>query len=508
MTFIELTKGFLDKHQLYRMESIEKKTYNGSVDTCRNLLFLFLLAVIFNLFWEPSLTILNEYDGYDSCVFKQMGLAILQGKEPYQDLFDHKGPLIYFVNALAIGLNVGRWGLFSLHVLMFYFTLLIWHRIATRIMGGGWKSYLPIIGALFMFVSMDGEGNCTEEWSLLPISYSLYFGIKELLQWNLLKRRDYFVLGLCSGIIAMLRVNNAAVPLCVFLLVVLICVRNKCWYRLKDLFVYTAVGFLFVILSVCIFFYIKWGYSSIEGIWFGSIQFNIDYARMHENSGTHPYNFILFISIALILTVYTIIMKRGKNNACKSSMLFLSFCYLLSFLSMGKSMYDQYLIVIVPLLMTSMAYAFSCNYIMGILFVISFLVVKHKPIIQNLFNTISGMYDNHEFYRQADKFVMGIPENEQSSIWNYNAGFRGLRILQRHNLTQCNRVILNFQLKYSPELFNENNGKLQIEKPKWVFTCPAFPYINKQDSLYINNNYKRVYTIQEDLPVFVYKRVN
>ena len=489
------------------MEYFKQQSYN-SVGTCRNILFLFLLSIVFNLLWEPSLTVLNEYDGYDSCVFKQMGLAILQGKEPYRDLFDHKGPLIYFINALAIGLGIGRWGLFSLHVLMFFFTLLIWHRIAVRIMGEGWKCFLPIIGALFMYVSMDGEGNCTEDWSLLPISYSLYIGIKELLQWSLLKRRDYFVFGLCSGIIAMLRVNNAAVPLCVFLLVILIRVRNKHWCRLKDLIVYTTIGFFLIILSICLFFYIRWGYSSIEGIWFGSIQFNIDYARLHENSGTHPYNYILFISIALILTVYTIITRKGRYKTCKNSLLFLSFCYVLSFLSMGKSMYDQYLIVIVPLLMTSMAYAFSSNSLMGILFVISFLVVKHKPIIQNLSNTINGMYDNQEFYHQADRFVMGIPENEYGSIWNYNSGFRGIRILQRHNLTQCNRVILNFQLKYSPELFYENNGKLQMEKPKWIFTCPAFPYLNKQDSLFINKNYKKVYTIQEDIPVLVFKRVN
>ena len=40
------------------------------------------------------------YEGCDSCVFKQMGLAILSGKTPYLDLFDHKGPVIYFINAL------------------------------------------------------------------------------------------------------------------------------------------------------------------------------------------------------------------------------------------------------------------------------------------------------------------------------------------------------------------------------------------------------------------------
>ena len=58
----------------------------------------FIVSFITLLLFAISVSPISLFEGYDSCVFKQMGLAILQGKTPYVDLFDHKGPLIYFYN--------------------------------------------------------------------------------------------------------------------------------------------------------------------------------------------------------------------------------------------------------------------------------------------------------------------------------------------------------------------------------------------------------------------------
>ena len=44
---------------------------------------------------------------YDAGVFNYVGMVIQHGGMPYVDVFDHKGPLIYLINALAV--EFGSW---------------------------------------------------------------------------------------------------------------------------------------------------------------------------------------------------------------------------------------------------------------------------------------------------------------------------------------------------------------------------------------------------------------
>ena len=49
------------------------------------------------------------YCGYDSAIFQTIGKYWAQGSVPYRDLFDHKGPLIFFIDMLGYWLH-GRAG--------------------------------------------------------------------------------------------------------------------------------------------------------------------------------------------------------------------------------------------------------------------------------------------------------------------------------------------------------------------------------------------------------------
>ena len=63
-------------------------------------LVIFAVTIGYQLVLAVSLTPLATYEGCDSLVFKQMGLAMLQGKVPYIVLFDHKWPVLYLINAM------------------------------------------------------------------------------------------------------------------------------------------------------------------------------------------------------------------------------------------------------------------------------------------------------------------------------------------------------------------------------------------------------------------------
>ena len=59
------------------------------------------LAISFLLAFSPSTSPLWFFVGEDSGVFKSFGQAIIQGKVIYKDIFDNKGPILYFINALG-----------------------------------------------------------------------------------------------------------------------------------------------------------------------------------------------------------------------------------------------------------------------------------------------------------------------------------------------------------------------------------------------------------------------
>ena len=65
------------------------------------ILFLFLPASLL-YYGNP----LDHLPGMDNGVFLYGGQQLLVGKTPYLDFWDHKGPLIYFINAL--GLMIGK----------------------------------------------------------------------------------------------------------------------------------------------------------------------------------------------------------------------------------------------------------------------------------------------------------------------------------------------------------------------------------------------------------------
>ncbi|MBK8823950.1 MAG: hypothetical protein IPN58_15495 [Anaerolineales bacterium] len=54
---------------------------------------------------------LFSYPGRDGGIFLYIGSLILKGKIPYLDVWENKGPLVFYINAFGLFLTNGsRWG--------------------------------------------------------------------------------------------------------------------------------------------------------------------------------------------------------------------------------------------------------------------------------------------------------------------------------------------------------------------------------------------------------------
>lgn len=149
----------------------------------------------------------------DSGLFLYAGQQLLAGHVPYRDIWDHKGPLIYALNALGLGLGSGVRGVQALELLALVAAALLAFDLMQRVAG---RTLALTLSAVWLatLVPLSEGGNLTEGYSL-PLQFlALWLWFREQARprvWHLL------LIGVTFGALFLLRPNNAAIPLAISL---------------------------------------------------------------------------------------------------------------------------------------------------------------------------------------------------------------------------------------------------------------------------------------------------
>ncbi|HEY3476377.1 MAG TPA: glycosyltransferase family 39 protein, partial [Anaerolineales bacterium] len=103
----------------------------------------------------------------DSGVFLYIGWRLLEGDVPYRDIWDHKPPLIYFVDALGIALTPDSlWGIWFLQFIFLALTLFFIYKVLDQEFG----IYAALAGAIVLtsgLLTILEKGNVTEQYALI-----------------------------------------------------------------------------------------------------------------------------------------------------------------------------------------------------------------------------------------------------------------------------------------------------------------------------------------------------
>jgi len=132
----------------------------------KKLVWLVLIAVLaaFTLAYAaPSLMRITDID---SAIFQYVGRGITNGQLPYRDLYDHKPPAIFYINALGLALSGGsRWGIWALELLSLTAAGVVCAQYVRR-----YFSNIPAAIATAAFLLnltfFHQGGNLTEEYAL------------------------------------------------------------------------------------------------------------------------------------------------------------------------------------------------------------------------------------------------------------------------------------------------------------------------------------------------------
>ncbi len=244
------------------------------------LLFLVILALAVLDQANPIKTPL----GIDSGSYAYIGEQLLNGARLYVDVWDHKGPGVFYTNAFGLWLGQGsRWGIWFVEflslvlyaILMFFIILKKWG-ILPAIAG-----LLTGLGSLNLALS---GGNFTEEYS---ISLNVVALMAFVMMIRFKKPWFSFVIGVFMVVSGLFRANNIGLSIAICLMILITGIWKQEWRDITAKLLWGMAGCLLAVGTVCLYFIY---HGSFQEFLIANFSYNYFYAQNRAND--QPWEFL------------------------------------------------------------------------------------------------------------------------------------------------------------------------------------------------------------------------
>ncbi len=174
---------------------------------------LFLFPALAAVILFPTAPAMQPVPPTDSGVFLYAGRRILDGGLPYLAIWDHKPPMIFYINALGLLLAGGSaWGVWMLEVLAIAAASLTAFFLLRAVFRPAVALFCSLLLLMTLGLALE-EGNLVETYAL-----PLQFLLLALFVLSINRERPFgtfYVMGLLSGVLLLLKPNAIAIPLAV-----------------------------------------------------------------------------------------------------------------------------------------------------------------------------------------------------------------------------------------------------------------------------------------------------
>ncbi len=282
----------------------------------------------------------------DSSVFLYIGKRMTEGKIPYRDLFDHKGPILYFIEYLGITISKTDYtGVWFLEVLNILITIVFMRKLGGVIFDRNSSAFLAVL----LCVGVCGwkiwqGGNFTEEYALpwITLAAVVFFHFFKTGSYRL---GEIVLLGVGFTVVFLLRANMIAIWVALMPLAIFFLIREKRFSDIIKCFVLFLFGILIVVLPVFIYFLQT---KSTEAMWRDYILFNISYTDDASSLIERLYLALYFCKILWpgVLAIVVTLSFHPEKKTLWANLLF--FIISLWFVTMSGRGYYHYAIILLP----------------------------------------------------------------------------------------------------------------------------------------------------------------
>lgn len=343
--------------------------------------FLAVYVFILMLFCTKSSPIYIFNDWFDANAYMTMGKGLVRGSVLYKDLFDHKGPLLYFLYAIGYLIDrTGFTGVFIIQIISMYLVSLFSYKTAfvytkSTFLSAAAALLVPmtVLTSRIYIYGRDYGGGSPDEFTAPLFVISIYLAVK------LLKDREYgekdcpklFWLGFAGGLIFLLKFNffvfTVGLMLPLFAVLVFKDIKRFFMYAL-----HTFIGFVIPFVPYGIY---ALATDSVRDFFDVYFVFNLTYAGESEGlTGVFTclknvwdyiwktftwHEYIVLLSLVGALAGMIYFMVKKKENRLLNVSLLLSFLFTAAILGKKLMIYS-----LVPLMVFSLiGYLALCDFL-------------------------------------------------------------------------------------------------------------------------------------------------
>jgi hypothetical protein len=336
---------------------MDRNSIGKNIEIIPGVLFIFYMIARVFIRFEP----LNNFPNSDSSVYLYIGRGILKGQIPYLDIWDHKGPLLYYINALGLWL-LGLWGVWILEFILLFFGFCAAFLSARKLLGVI-PSFIGISTGYYL-LHLYSSGNTTEEYS---IAFALLtFGLYYFYSQNPTQRLPLLGIGFLFMCTFLMRPNNIGFQSAIILSVGIADMLQKNLKHLSAKICWIGLGALILLAPFLLFFGSN---QALDPFYDQVFRYNFIYIE-NSNADINFYKLffppLLYVLFAALAT-YGVVLLEGKKHIMSNQLqenkiiliLFLALPLEFFLSQLSGRRYDHYYLTWLPYLMFASAFSAS-----------------------------------------------------------------------------------------------------------------------------------------------------
>lgn len=467
----------------------------------KQIIALCLFSFVFVFFCSKCSPLYFFNDYCDPHIYFSVGKGLFNHRVLYQDIFDHKGPLIFLFYGIAYEIsNANLHGVSLLESLSLFITLLYVYKTGLLFLSKEKAFLLSLIFAVILFMR-SGDGGSADEFIVPFITISFYYFILLYYRGDTssgVLYKHFFIHGLLFGVVFFIKYTA-----CLVWPALLLGVFYKLYRlgQLKTILISSLCflgGFLLIGLPIIAYFIY---HSALPDFIFGYFKFNMIYASSSlgfkfdtfANIAANFYRGIKQLNISFLIIVFgfiaTLFSKKFVDDKVFKISLLFSFIFTYSILASSPAEMGYAYIIL---------FSFS---ILGWMSIVDYLfkVLKAKEISPTLFYSVSfllflaiGCYNKKLFNQDLDillrKTEYSYFQKDFAKIINARENPTLIDLgLDNGVFTEAN-LVPSFKYFFHPFIYDEKfpdirNSEIDIVKNRksmFVITRNAdFPYLQE-----------------------------
>ncbi len=222
------------------------------------LLYLILSAILIIFCVSKSSPLYPFNDWFDANCYFTVGKSLWKGLVVYKDLFEQKGPLLYFLHALAYLVSQDTFlGVYFLEVIAASFFAYFVYKIILLFSKKPLWVFIPLVMTLIYTSASFSHGDSAEEFCLPLLTYGLYLLLKNQKTKETLSFREALLLGLTSGMVLWIKFSLLGFYLGWIIMPLITYLKDKKYRELGTLILGIILGVILITLPFFIYFLVN-----------------------------------------------------------------------------------------------------------------------------------------------------------------------------------------------------------------------------------------------------------